>query len=461
LSSRRPKAGPHSASSLRVLLTNNTLDYRAGSELYIYDVAVELQKRGHQPIAFSTILGPVAERLRAATIPVVDDLTRISIPPDIIHGQHHFETLLAVLSFPQTPAINFCHGWTPMEEQPLIFPRIMRYIAVDHTCRDRLQLEHGITAERISVILNFVDTERFRPRAPLPSVPKRALAFGNYFGADVMLPILQAACEKAGLQLEVAGIGSNQEWPEPEARLGQYDIVFAKARAALEAMAVGAAVVLCGPRGLGSLVTPAEWESLRLLNFGVRAHNQPVTIENVLAQLRRYNPSASAAVSARVRAEATLPQAVDQLLCIYRDAVREFSVSPDSASGEIAAARYLWERAAILKGRMANVETRAAQAEMRAVAETRAAQAEMRACAAEMRASQAGKRVGEAEEHAASLAQQLAVMRDSMTWRFAHVASRSLPVRLAHPLLRKVAGWIRNRSRNQSQSITPQDHVGK
>ena len=110
---------------------------------------------------------------------------------------------------------------------------------------------------------------------------------------------------------------------------------------------------------------------------------------------------------------------------------------------------------------MTNVETRAAQAEMRAVAETRAAQAEMRACAAEMRASQAGKRVGEAEEHAASLAQQLAVMRDSMTWRFAHVASRSLPVRLAHPLLRKVAGWIRNRSRNQSQSITPQDHVGK
>ena len=328
-----------------------------------------------------------------------------------------------------------------MEEQPLIFPRIMRYIAVDHTCRDRLQLEHGITAERISVILNFVDTERFRPRAPLPSVPKRALAFGNYFGADVMLPILQAACEKAGLQLEVAGIGSNQEWPEPEARLGQYDIVFAKARAALEAMAVGAAVVLCGPRGLGSLVTPAEWESLRLLNFGVRAHNQPVTIENVLAQLRRYNPSASAAVSARVRAEATLPQAVDQLLCIYRDAVREFSVSPDSASGEIAAARYLWERAAIFKGRMTSGDIRADQAETRA--------------------SEANSRTRQAEEREASLAQQLAIMRDSMGWRFAQFASQSLPVRLAHPLLSKVAGWIRSRSRNQSQPVTPQDHVGR
>jgi len=448
LSPKRPKVGSHSTSSLRVLLTNNTLDYRAGSELYIYDVAVELQKRGHQPIAFSTMLGPVAERLRAATVPVVDDLARITTPPDIIHGQHHFETLLAVLSFPQAPAINFCHGWMPMEEQPLIFPRVMRYVAVDHTCRDRLQVEHGITAERISLILNFVDTERFRLRSPLPSLPKRALAFGNYFGADAMLPILRTACEKAGLQLDVAGISSNQEWAEPEARLGQYDVVFAKGRAALEAMAVGAAVVLCGPRGLGPLVTPEEWESLRLLNFGVRAHTQPVTMENVLAQLQRYNPSASAAVSARVRAEATLPQAVDQLLRVYQDAIREFSVSPDLPSGEVAAARYLWERSAVFKGRMTSGDIRADQAETRA-------------CAAEMRANEADSRTRQIEEREASLAQQLAIMRDSMGWRFAQFASQSLPVRLAHPLLRKVAGWIRSRSRNQSQPVTPQDHVGR
>ncbi len=228
-------------------------------------------------------------------------------------------------------------------------------------------------------------------------------------------------------------------------------MVFAKGRAALEAMAVGAAVVLCGPRGLGPLVTPEEWESLRLLNFGVRAHTQPVTMENVLAQLRRYNPSASAAVSARVRAEATLPQAVDQLLRVYQDAIREFSVSPDSPSGEIAAARYLWERSTIFKGRMTSGDIRADQAETRAcAAEMRAGQAETRACAAEMHANEADSRTRLAEERVVSLAQQLAIMRDSMGWRFTQFASQSLPVRLAHPLLRKVAGWIRSRSRNQS-----------
>ena len=38
---------------------------------------------------------------------------------------------------------------------------------------------------------------------------------------------------------------------------GDYDLVFAKARCALEAMAVGAAVVLCDTHGLGPMVTSA------------------------------------------------------------------------------------------------------------------------------------------------------------------------------------------------------------
>ncbi len=456
----RPDTGSHNSSSLRVLLTNNTLDYRAGSELYVYDVAVELLKRGHQPIAFSTELGRVAEQLRTATIPVVDDLTRIGTAPDIIHGQHHFETLLAVLSFPNVPAVNFCHGWTPSEEQPLIFPRVMHYVAVDHTCRDRLQLEHGISSERISVILNFVDTERFRSRPPLPSAPRRALAFGNPFGIDGSLPILQAACQKAGMELDVAGGGSNQEWADPEARLGEYDLVFAKARAALEAMAVGAAVVLCGPRGLGPMVTPEEWDRLRLLNFGVRTQTQPVTVENVLEQVRRYDPKGAAAVSARVRKEATLPDAVDRLLKVYQDAIRDFSSRRhDPVSDAIAAARYLREWAPIFKGRVANAPAVAdAQAQLeqasRSLAhaceaarevEKRVSEAQQHTFEAEKRASEAQKHASEAEKQTAALEQQLALMRDSTTWRLAQSVSQSAPMRLARPLLKRLKGWVRNR----------------
>ena len=49
---------------MRVLLTNNTLAQRGGSELYVRDVAIELMRRGHQPVAYSTLLGEVAEEFR-------------------------------------------------------------------------------------------------------------------------------------------------------------------------------------------------------------------------------------------------------------------------------------------------------------------------------------------------------------------------------------------------------------
>jgi carbonic anhydrase/acetyltransferase-like protein (isoleucine patch superfamily) len=54
------RPGAMSGSGLRVLLTNNTLTCRAGSEMYVSDIARALIGRGHHPIAYSTQLGDVA-----------------------------------------------------------------------------------------------------------------------------------------------------------------------------------------------------------------------------------------------------------------------------------------------------------------------------------------------------------------------------------------------------------------
>ena len=99
--------------SLRILLTNNTLGARGGSELYVRDLALALMRRGHFPVAYSTVLGDVAAELREATVPVVDDLRALNMPPDVIHGQHHLDAMTAMLQFPEVPAIYVCHGWLP------------------------------------------------------------------------------------------------------------------------------------------------------------------------------------------------------------------------------------------------------------------------------------------------------------------------------------------------------------
>jgi hypothetical protein len=308
---------------LRVLLTNNTLDARAGTELYIRDVALSLHGRGHHPVAFSTSLGGVADALRQAGVAVVDDLDRIPEPPDVIHGHHHLETLIAVLHFPGTPAINFCHGWLPWEELPLRHPAVRRYVAVDDTCRARLVDVEGIDPARVEVLLNFVDLARFRPRAPLPARPARALVYSNHASEDDYVRAIRAACLPLGMPVDVVGHDSGRVTTTPETLLGAYDLVFAKGRAALEALAVGCAVVLSDRVGRGPLVTESNVQALRRLNFGFRALDHPHDADGYAADLARYDAEDASRASAWVRQDAGQDEAIDRLLAIYADAIAQ------------------------------------------------------------------------------------------------------------------------------------------
>src|SRR5262249_9989267 len=153
---------------------------------------------------------------------------RVADPPDLIHGQHHVETMTALLRFPDAPAVFFCHGWLPWEEQPPRFPRILRYVAVDEACRDRLITESGVPPARVDVIPNFIDLQRSRPPDGLPGWPRRAAVFSNYATEQNYLPAVRQACSQAGLQLDVIGSGSGHPVAAPEEVLPHYDLVFAK-----------------------------------------------------------------------------------------------------------------------------------------------------------------------------------------------------------------------------------------
>jgi hypothetical protein len=315
--------GARGPGRLRILLTNRSLEQRAGSELYLFELATRLLARGHSPLAFSPRLGRVAEALRSATIPVVDDLDAIGEPPDLIHGQHHLAAMTAMLHFPRVPGLFVCHGWQPWEETPPRFPRFLRYVAVDFTTRERLVSERGIPPERVEVVLNFVDLDRFQPRPPLPPRPRRALVFSNQASERTFLPAVREACARFGIAVDVIGVASGGPVERPEELLPGYDLVFAKARAALEAMAVGAAVVLCDQVGSGPLVTSGDFDRLRPLNFGIRALRNPVTPDFLAGQIERYDPADAAEVSRRLRATAGIDQAVDRMIGLYEEILAE------------------------------------------------------------------------------------------------------------------------------------------
>ncbi len=311
--------------ALRVLITNHFLRGRTGSELYVCELATSLLRLGHTPIVYSPELGEAALELRNATVPVIDNLDALASPPDVIHGQHHVETMTALLRFPNTPAVFFCHGWLPWEETPPKHPRILRFVAVDDTCRDRLVCEHAAPEERVSVILNSVDLDQFLPRGPLPTMPERALIFSNGASESTHVGAVRQACQRRGLALDVIGADAGNVALRPQDVLGQYDIVFAKARCALEAIAVGTAVVLCDKVGAGPMVTSGEMDRLRRLNFGVRTLQERVNSEALEREIARYDAQDAAEVSRRIRSDAGREAAIDQIVDVYREVIREFA----------------------------------------------------------------------------------------------------------------------------------------
>src|SRR3954452_5511970 len=222
----------------RVLMATHSATSSSGSDLYTRDLALALIRRGWQPVVYAAILGAVAEELRQATIPVTNDITSIAAPPDVIHGHHHLETLTALARFPGVPALFVCHDGLTWHSSPPRTPRIGQYIAVDRNCRDRMMLEHGIADVR--VLLNAVDLERFRRRAPLPDRPRRALVFSNVASSDSFAKTIEAACSSRGIALDIVGRAAGNVTEHPEQILGQYDLIFGKARCVLEAAATGA-----------------------------------------------------------------------------------------------------------------------------------------------------------------------------------------------------------------------------
>ncbi len=328
--------------SLNILLTNFTLTTYTGTEIYVRDVALELARQGHTPAVYSPWLGKPADDLRALGIEVTDSLRKLNMRPDVIHGHHRYETLSAIKRFPGTPAIYICHDHTHWADTPPRHSHIQNYFGVSELCVERIR-RTGIDDEKIGQVYNFVDLARFTPRRELPQKPQRALVFSNYATDNGFLPAVTEACDRMGVELSVVGKGVGRQIENPEQILGEYDIVFAKAKAAMEAMAVGCAVVLCDYGGVGPVVTRDNFVQLKPLNFGYAALTAPHSADILIERISQYNPEDARAVCELIRSTAGLEHAVSHLVGVYQGVLEEtipHSFSISDAANLVVSARF-------------------------------------------------------------------------------------------------------------------------
>lgn len=322
---------------MHVLITNLTLEGPTGPGTFVRDLARGLSRRGHRVTVYSPRTGPLAEEIRAAGTEVVDSLREVGDPPDVVHGHHHPVTVEALLAFPSVPALFVCRDRLSRNDVPPLHPRVLRYVAVDGAGVERLRA-YGIPDERCVLVPDAVDLSRFLPREPLPSRPRRALVYDNDAGALLDVDPLRTACAQSGIGLDVAGEGCGRISWDPERFLPGFDLVFAKSRGALEALAVGCSVILCGARGLGEAVTFASFPRMRAWGFGPRLLTRRVEAVSALSEIARYDPSDAAAVRDLVRTEAGLDRALSRYEALYQDLIQA-PPSPGCADEELR--RYL------------------------------------------------------------------------------------------------------------------------
>ena len=312
---------------MRVLTTNCSLRGRSGTEIVTIDLALGLRSRGHEVAVFAPLLGRSAEILRDQGIIVADRPEDPPWKPDVVHGHHNHVLAAALAYFPDVPALFVCHSSIYWFDGPLLLPRVRRFCAVDEACRARLIAEVGCEREAIELLPNAVDLDLFSPRPPLPARPRRALLLAKN---TAHIAAVRAAAQEARLELDEIGSPFGREVDDLHVRLRNYDIVFATARMALEALAVGCAVVVVDGRGLAGLATSSLVDEWRRNNFGLRLLTREPTTETIMTEIARYDARDAAIVSGRIRELASLSTYLDRVEAIYRDVVATPQVLADA-----------------------------------------------------------------------------------------------------------------------------------
>jgi len=333
---------------VRILYTNNTLSQPAGTELAVRDLCLEMRRRGHEVAAFSVQHGRVAAMLREAGVAVVARPDEVPFRPDVIHGHHEWETSLAALQWPECPVISFCRGVDGWQEEPCLAPNVVRWVAVDEPCRERLLKTPGVEAEKVRLVLNGIDLERFRVGSEGPQRKERALILSNYATEDNFAAVVVEGCRMAGLECQIVGAGVGRSVADPERLLTEHSVVFAKGKVALEALACGCAVIVCDQRGLGPLVTPENFDRLRRESFGFPCMTDEVTTEGIVERLAQRKPDEVAWLCAKTQEVAGAGRMFDDLEKLY-DEVASEAVRASAAEVAAFAARFLSDKGIFYK----------------------------------------------------------------------------------------------------------------
>ncbi|SNY39791.1 hypothetical protein SAMN06297129_0641 [Pseudooceanicola antarcticus] len=282
---------------MRIVIANERLAKRTGTELAARDLGRALKARGHDVILTAPSLGPLAEELRLDEGLQVVEPDQLGPRPDVIHLNDLCLAQDLAARFPDVPMLLQWHRFVP-EDFALPVPQIARTCGVTPRMNRKIARRLGVEPEQ--VLGNYVDLSRFAPRsAPLPDRPRRLLLVGQQKRGRRLLVLATLAARILGLKLTAVGPRYFRRVENLPAVARDFDIAIASGRSALECLAAGCALLPGDPKGLGELVTPENLERYRSGNFSQSTFDAPLKLGVLVRRLRSYD-----AVSATMASQA-------------------------------------------------------------------------------------------------------------------------------------------------------------
>ncbi len=169
---------------MRILLAVIRYRFLTGAEMYCFELASELTRRGHTVAITSGLVGgEITGRTLDRGIAVYRlEECPPDWAPDVLHVQELVPSTFALAMYARVPAVASVHSEVP-GERPFVSERIWRYICVRPSVQAVVTERYGVAPERTVVIYNGVDVARFSglrgAATALPSNEQRVLFVGT------------------------------------------------------------------------------------------------------------------------------------------------------------------------------------------------------------------------------------------------------------------------------------------
>jgi hypothetical protein len=335
-------------------------------------------------------LGPFADHVRDRGIDVVDRLEELAAECDVVFAQDSIVAYDLAERYPDALNVFRICGDVYDFQLPPQLDGVVDLVVVLSDRYERVARSCSVTTPLLRLSVP-IDVDRLVPVGGLRERPRHALMLGNY---GDRYELVREAWGRQGVEVERVGLIDGNETHDVASAVAYADIVVAKSRAALDAMACGRAAYIYDIFGGDGWVTPDLYPALEADQFAGQATDRVIGEAELEADLAGYAPGMGRANRDLVLQHHTARDHVEQLLAaIARHSPGERPDAPLRELGRLARLQWSWQLLAHeLREKEVHFRDRAVRAEQAAA---------------------------QALEDRAALQAQLDAIRNTRAWRLA------------------------------------------